>query len=254
MKKSNAFDILRRGASGDDTLLIDELAEHEILNFCKKLPIPSTLISEEAGLVEVKPQTEKSTEIGCKHIWVIADPIDGSKNAQRGIPFFNTSIAIATGPSINDLKAGVVLNLRSGDEYLVERDVGAWLNQEKAVPNPTTKLKESIIGTEFVNDDFNLNSVTREILTNVHKIRAMGAVAEELCLIGTGGLDSFIYLHKDLRLLDIAAAKVFVEEVGGVVTDENGKLHSGEISLTTRMKVIATANPELLRVILEILL
>jgi myo-inositol-1(or 4)-monophosphatase len=128
------------------------------------------------------------------------------------------------------------------------------LNQKKANPNLTADLKTSVVGTEFVPNDFELNSFSQKVFSKVHKIRAMGAVAEELCLVGTGGLDSFIYLHKKLRFIDIAAAKVFVEEAGGVITDEKGKIHDGEISLTKRMKVLAAATPSLLRALLEVLL
>jgi myo-inositol-1(or 4)-monophosphatase len=254
VNKEDAFEILRTGASGDDTFRLDEVAEKEILNFCKDLPLPSTLISEEIGTVEITPETQKSTNIGSNHLWVVADPIDGSKNAQRGIPFFNTSIAIATGPSIKNLQAGIVLNLCSGNEYVVERDRGSWYNRKKASPSPTIHLKTSILGTEFVPNDFDPNSISRKVLTNVYKIRAMGAVAEALCLIGTGGLDVFIYLHKPLRFLDIAAAKLFIEEAGGIITDVKGEPIVGEISLDRRMKVLASATPELLRALLEILL
>ncbi len=252
--KPTAFDLVKRGAAGDETLQIDATAENAIIEFCRRLPIPSTLISEEAGILEIQPTVQKSTSIPMKHVWVIADPVDGSKNAQQGIPFFNTSIAIAQRPRIEDLQAGVVLNLRTRDEYVVERGVGAYTNQKPAHPSATRSLKNSLVGTAFTKADFAIPSKTSRLLQRAHKIRGMGAVAEELCFVGSGSLDLFVYLHNKLRFIDIAAAKVFVEQAGGVITDHKGVPHQGEIFVNKKVKVIASANKSLLRSVLKILL
>ena len=45
------------------------------------------------------------------------DPIDGSLNAKRGIPFFSLSIAVADGPTMDDVHFGFVHDFGSGEEW-----------------------------------------------------------------------------------------------------------------------------------------
>ncbi|MHA1916763.1 MAG: inositol monophosphatase family protein [Candidatus Ranarchaeia archaeon] len=245
IEKGIAYEYLKIGASGDKTLRIDYNAEKEIIDFCKSLPIPVTLISEERGILEIEPTTNKSNNINEKHLWVIADPIDGSRNAKREIPFFNTSIAIANGPNIENINAGIVFNLISKDEYFAEKGIGSFKNLKKVYPSKIDSLKKSIMGVDLLNTDFEEDSKLLDICKNVMKIRNMGAVAEEICFVGAGSTDLYIYLNNKLRVLDIAAAKLFVEEAGAIITDETGKPHIGEVNLLTKMKMIVTANKSL---------
>ena len=254
IRQGTAIDYIGVGASGDKTLKVDFEAELEIIDFCKKLPVSSTLISEEVGRKEFQPKTSKSTDIKQKHIWVIADPIDGSKNFKRGIPFYNTSIAIAEGSTLDSVNAGIVRNLVSNTEYFVEKNFGAYKNQEKAIPNNIKSIENTVIGLNLSNRDFELDSKLNSVIRQVNKIRNMGAVAEEICFVATGATDLFIYLDNRLRLLDIAAAKLFVEESGCIITNEKGESLVEEIKLSNRIKIITTANQDLFDFIAKFLL
>ena len=55
-----------------------------------------TIVSEEVGVV------------GDGRWRVVVDPIDGSLNAKRGIPFFSISIAVADGDTMDDVVFGYV--------------------------------------------------------------------------------------------------------------------------------------------------
>ena len=59
---------------------------------------------------------------------VVVDPIDGSVNAKRGIPFFSLSLAVADGPTLGDVRFGFVHDFGAGEEWVGERGGGAWLN------------------------------------------------------------------------------------------------------------------------------
>ena len=61
---------------------------------------------------------------------VVVDPIDGSLNAKRGIPFFSLSIAVADGRTMGDVHFGFVHDFGSGEEWVGRRGEGAWLNGE----------------------------------------------------------------------------------------------------------------------------
>ena len=108
------------GASGDKTYPIDRVAEEIIISGLEKSGESLTIVSEESGVKDIKGGGKK----------VLIDPIDGSKNAIAGIPFYCTSIAVADGDTIGDVELAYVVNLINGDEFWAEKDKGAFLNGE----------------------------------------------------------------------------------------------------------------------------
>ena len=112
---------LGRGASGDITFPVDKLAEDIIIDEIEKEGFNTTIITEERGIKIVE---------GSNLIFII-DPIDGSRNAVSGIPFFSTSIAFADGGNIKNLKTGYIINLINSDEFWAIREEGAFLNGER---------------------------------------------------------------------------------------------------------------------------
>ena len=71
---------------------------------------------------------------------VLIDPIDGSKNAIAGIPFYCTSIAVAGGNTIGDIGLSYIVNLINGDEFWAEKDKGAFLNGERIYAQKNNEL------------------------------------------------------------------------------------------------------------------
>ncbi len=243
-----------RGAGGDITLTIDNIAEHEIIQFCKSLPLPVTLLSEETGWMDIEPNLHKSTEISTSHIWVIADPIDGSRNAKRHIPFFNTSIAIGTGEHLSDIIAGIVLNINTGNEYFAEKNKGAFYNSQPMIPSKTPTLQDAVIGVNFTPDSFyRLNPLTK-LCKSVKVIRQLGANAEEIALVGMGGLDIFVNVAHSLRSVDMAAAKIILEESDAIILNEHGQKHEDKLSLDRGLNIITAANFSLMNQLSEIFL
>ena len=112
--------VLRQGRGGDETTQIDEAAEQAAVRRLERLDIPGfTLVSEELG--------ERVFGAGGR-MRVVLDPIDGSINAKRGIPFFSVSLAVAGGDRMSDVFFGYVYYFGSGEELTARRDDGAWLN------------------------------------------------------------------------------------------------------------------------------
>src|ERR1700748_695398 len=88
-----------RGEGGDRTLLIDEAAEEVVFAELARLHEAGarfTAVSEERGIVD----------FGSPDVRVVIDPIDGSVNAKRGLPFYAVSIAVAAGPTVGDVRLG----------------------------------------------------------------------------------------------------------------------------------------------------
>src|SRR5204862_5737079 len=106
--------VLRQGLGGDDTTAIDGAAEAAILARFRDLDV--AIVSEEAG------------RLGSGSTLVVIDPIDGSLNAKRGIPFFSLSIAVADGDRMGDVHTAYVYDFGSGEEWVARRGDGATLN------------------------------------------------------------------------------------------------------------------------------
>ena len=111
--------VLRAGMGGDDTTAIDAAAEDAVVARLAALDADFMLVSEELG--------ERSFGSGGP-LRIVVDPIDGSVNAKRGIPFFSLSLAVADGPAMGDVSFGFVHDFGAGEEWVAERGCGVRLN------------------------------------------------------------------------------------------------------------------------------
>ncbi|MFA5860174.1 MAG: inositol monophosphatase family protein [Candidatus Thermoplasmatota archaeon] len=207
---------LGMGADGTPTKMVDDLAEKEILAHLKRSKAKLNLLSEEAGYVDLKGQK-----------LLVADPIDGTTNAARGIPFYCVSLAIGK-KDLSDVEAGIVLNLATGDKFEALAGKGATLNGKP--------LKVRAEDKELI--------VSSTLLTKgVH--RSFGASALEMCLVASGALDCYHYPKPVLRIIDVAASTLIVREAGGVVLDRAGKDLELPLSLVPRFGLTAASSREL---------
>lgn len=219
-----------------ETALVETLIEHE-LEF--------TLISEESG----------TKRFGSKPIcYVTADPIDGTTNTLRGIPFACTSIAISRIPRLDAVEAAIVADLFNDIVYSAQRGVGVYRNSKAISPAQTTSLTEALLG-------FNLNTyklaepLTKldPLLSQTGHVRHLGANALELCYVADGTIDAFIDVRGRLRTTDSAAAIFMIQEAGGTVTTITNTRLTNPLSPTEKAAFIAAGNPSLHRNILRTL-
>jgi myo-inositol-1(or 4)-monophosphatase len=119
----------QRGAGGDISMQIDLIAENIVIDTLENANVNLLLISEESGerYIGNKEKAIKSQNV------LIIDPVDGSNNAVRGIPYCSISIAYAIGKSIKDIKKAVVLDLVSKDIYWAVKGEGAFLNDNMSL-------------------------------------------------------------------------------------------------------------------------
>ena len=73
-------------------------------------------------------------------------------------------------------------------------------------------------------------------------MRILGAVAIELAYVADGTYDAFVDVRDNLRIVDIAAAKLILEECGGMITDRYGKALNGKLNVLEKTSLIATCN------------
>jgi myo-inositol-1(or 4)-monophosphatase len=112
-------------------------------------------------------------------IVAILDPVDGSTNASRGIPWYATSICMidADGPRV-----GVVANLATKERYQSVRGGGAWKDGRRLAPSRCTELRKAIVA---------LSGYPRRHL-GWAQFRAFGSAALELCMVAEGTIDAFM--------------------------------------------------------------
>jgi myo-inositol-1(or 4)-monophosphatase len=234
---SKASQKFSRGAGGDISMQIDLLAEKILIETLEKASINILLISEEIG---EKYIGNKELALKNKNV-LIVDPIDGSNNAARGIPYCSVSIAYAIGSTANSIKKAVVLDLVTKDIFWAVKGEGAYLNEEG--------IHVSDLG---INDrcycEINLSKKSmfknidniRSILQQFHRVRILGSSALTLCQIAKGSMEAFINLRDSNRLVDVAAGFLILQEAGGKMMFINGDEINGELSINLRFPFFAS--------------
>jgi myo-inositol-1(or 4)-monophosphatase len=222
--------VSRQGEGGDDTTAIDQAAEDAILARFRDLDV--TIVSEEAG------------RFGNGSTLVVVDPIDGSLNAKRGIPFFSLSIAFADGERMGDVFLGYVYDFGTGEEWIGRRGEGATLN---GMPLGAVKPKDPI---EILSFEATLTSLVAAqapaVADLAHRLRIMGSLALSLCHLAAGRVDAVCSL-KPARSVDIAAAQLLCREVGlslELFDDPRGFVEA-ELDLLGRSRIAGAGNAEL---------
>ncbi len=220
------------GASGDRTYRIDKIAEDIILSRLEESGETLTIISEEAGIRDIGGGGKK----------VLIDPIDGSRNAISGIPFFCTSIAVADGDKVGDMELSYVLNLVSGEEFWAERGQGAFHNGEKM----STQDDEIFYLTAYEAQSPRTD-IPRIIplLAESRKTRCFGATALDLAYMAYGAISVFANPSPS-RSFDFAGGWLLVKEAGGVLTDMNGNsIDAVEVGLGRSTSLLVSGNERL---------
>jgi len=218
------------GEGGDQTTAIDAAAERVILPRFAELD-GVDIVSEEAG-----------ERLGGGRYRVVVDPIDGSLNAKRGIPFFSLSVAVADGDSMGDVFFGFVHDFGSGEEWTARRGEGAWLDGR---PLGAERPKEEI---EILSFEATLTSLVADkaaaMVGLAYRLRIMGSLALSLCHLAAGRVDAVCSL-KAARSVDIAAAQLLVRECGlEIELPEAPPLEAAPLDLSARSRVVAAAGPE----------
>ncbi|MGH2715684.1 MAG: inositol monophosphatase family protein, partial [Thermoleophilaceae bacterium] len=113
------------GEGGDTTLAVDRAAEDAVLASLEAFGVPLLAISEERGEVSLNGGSEDGS------VRVVIDPVDGSMNAKRGLPFACVSIAVACGPRMGDVEVGYVAELDPPRDWWAVRGEGAFLAGER---------------------------------------------------------------------------------------------------------------------------
>ena len=217
------------GEGGDETTAVDAAAEKVILERLSAIE-GTTIVSEEVGVIGDGP------------LRIVVDPIDGSLNAKRGIPFFSVSIAVAEGETMDDVTFGYVYDFGTGEEWTAERGKGALLN---GADLGDVRPKEEI---EILSFEATLTSSVAEqaaaMVGLAYRLRIMGSLALSLCHLAAGRVDAVCSL-KAARSVDIASAQLLVRERGlAIDLPEAPPFGAAPLDIEGRSRLVAGATPE----------
>jgi myo-inositol-1(or 4)-monophosphatase len=222
--------VVGEGEGGDLTSAVDRRAEAAVLKHFARDDV--RIVSEEIG------------SLGGGAVTVVVDPIDGSQNAERGIPYFALSIAVAEGRTMDDVVFGYVYDFGSGEEWTASKGGGAWLNGQPLAERPKDMI-------EIIHIEATAAAGVADRLPGlvpiVDRVRIMGALAISLCHLAAGRTDAVVSL-KGARSVDIAAGQLLVRERGfAIELPEAPPFGAAPLDLVRRSRVVAAGNPELCR-------
>lgn len=162
-----------------------------------------------AGLEVLSEESGKTGDPAAEFMAVI-DPVDGSTNAHRGVPFYATSICVldAQGPLV-----GLVVNQATGTRFEAVRGGGARRDGEAITPSGCTDLSSAIVGISG--------------FPGTHpgwaQFRALGAAALEFCAVAEGVLDAYSVVGRSTLFgWDYLAGMLICRETGAVTVDRDG--------------------------------
>jgi fructose-1,6-bisphosphatase/inositol monophosphatase family enzyme len=186
-----------------------------------------------------------SEESGVEHlhrdITVVVDPVDGSTNADRGIPWYATSLCAVDG---NGPRVALVVNQASGRRWEAVRGGGARVDGRPCRPSGETQLGNAIVG---------LSGYPNQYL-GWKQYRALGAAALDLCAVADGVLDGYLDCSPSAHgAWDYAAGLLVCAEAGVEVVDafDRDLLPGGPLRQADRRTPVAGATPALTAQLVE---
>ncbi len=155
--------------------------------------------------------SEESGVTGDGEFTAVVDPIDGSTNCDRGIPFYSTSLAVLRD---NELVAALVMNQATGAIFVAEKGSGARRDGVVITPSGETEVAKTLVGSSGY-PSHNLGWWQN---------RSMGAASLEICLVADGSLDVYgVAQHSGLNVWDYLAGLLIVREAGAFDADYLGE-------------------------------
>ena len=181
------------------------------------LAAQSALTKKLQAILNVPVLGEEMTEAEQRELWHSGkdglwciDPIDGTSNFVRGLPYFAVSVALRRG---GKSVLGVVYDPVANEMFAAERERGAFLNGEKLMGREAgVTLAQAMAGVDLKRLDKNL--VTRLVTDPPYASqRNFGASALDWCYTAAGRYE--VYLHGGQKLWDYAAGWLVLQESGG---------------------------------------
>jgi fructose-1,6-bisphosphatase/inositol monophosphatase family enzyme len=199
---------------------LDLVADDAVLQVLAKAPV--AVLSEESG----RGGREGSD------ITVVVDPVDGSTNASRGIPYWSTSLCAvdADGPL-----AALVVNHATGVSTTAVRGGGAWRDGLRLAPSPVERVEDALV---------HLSGRPARFLP-WKQFRSLGSAALALCDVAAGALEGFVDGSSNHSPWDYLGGLLACSEAGAVLVDARSR-PLVDLDPATRRQLLGAGTPVLL--------
>ena len=185
-----------------------------------------------ADCAVLSEESQRTGEWGDNDILVVMDPLDGSTNASRGVPWYATALCAL---DKTGMRASLVVNQASGrDRYWATRGGGAFHNGKSIQPSTCTDVKDAVVGI----------SGLPSFKPGWAQFRALGAAALDICLVADGTLDGWVDMNSH-GVWDYLASLLICQEAGVVTADHLDRELLVTIYDDKRTPIVA-ASPQLL--------
>lgn len=198
----------------DYVTIADKESEDLIIQELQKAFPDYGFIGEESGIIN--PEAKKK---------FIIDPLDGTINFMKGLPFFCISIALADFnesselEDIDQIEAGLIYAPFFKELFYAEKGEGAFFGEQVIKYNPAINKIICSVGNKNFNPNLLKEDLSQIVQSIAHR-RFFGAAALELAYVAIQKIDSF--MHCSLNAWDMAAAALILKEAGAKVEDLNG--------------------------------
>lgn len=229
--------VVGKGMGGDYSLQGDVESERRIIETLLMRLGAIKVISEEIGEKILGEEPEFTA---------IVDPIDGSRNYKRGLPFFSVSVAVAKGETLRDIVAATIYAPLLNLEFTAIRGGGAFLNEKPIRVTRHESLQDSLIfvgsspKATFLPHLFILNIVSKGAI-----VRSLGSASLELSFVASGAADAYIDYWGTMRVVDIAAAYLIAKEAGAWVSIKGFIRDEVALSIQERLLILASSTQNL---------
>jgi myo-inositol-1(or 4)-monophosphatase len=186
-------------------------------------------ILHDAGVAVVSEESGRSGPERAP-ITVVVDPVDGSTNCSRDIPYWAISLCAL---DAEGLLCALIANQATGVCTTAIRGKGAWRDGEALRPSAVRRAEDAVVS---------FSGIPSRLLP-WQQFRALGSAALELCDVAAGALDAF--LTSWLSPWDYLGGLLICREAGATVIEVHGE-ELAAVDGDARRQLVATSTPELL--------
>jgi myo-inositol-1(or 4)-monophosphatase len=254
--ESSRHKILGKGVGGDMTLRIDRVSENAVFSSLKKDlgSSPFVFLSEEIG------EVSKLIDAGSPPV-VVCDPLDGSHNAEIGIPLFCVALSVIEpddrkGRTFENVTNSLITSIKTDDEFVGVKGGGSFHNRRRM---KLRKRDSSYLLNTLLVETSNLEYLRQNILSQltkeeVNKTRLLGSAALSYCMLAEGAADGFVFAQNGgSRTIDSPAGYLIAKEAGAeffnVTQGSEVPIEDVEVGFSSKVNIVGARNREILAIL-----
>lgn len=232
--QSNVRIVTRKKGRANFATAADHAAEKAVIE---------RLAAHDPDVPVLAEESPKAALRKAERLWVV-DPIDGTLNFSRAIPFYCVVIAYVEGGLT---RAAAVHAPRTGETFTASEGRGATRNGVPITVGSVTKMSEAFaVASLAFGATKRKDSRFVALNSNCARLRVLGSAALEMCYLAMGTFDLFV--HESLSPWDVAASAFIAREAGASVLS----LKTGNDAAWDEAQVVI-ANPRLAREAMKLL-